>query len=194
MQTGDQWRFTLGKSTVTALLSTIYDILQLLQSGADVTLVFFDLHKAFASVPHWPLLQMLSDCGLNWHVLPWISCYLQGRKKYVVVDSTSSESIPVILGVPQGSVLGPLLCLVYINHVSSLPKTNGSKLTKYAEDILLFKPTNSLEDYEDLQEDIDAISECISTCYLPINPSKCKYLIASRKRHPYLPPRDLTWV
>ena len=108
------------------------------------------------------------------------------------MDSASSESIPVISGVPWESVLGPSLFLVYINHVSSLPITNGSRLTMYANDILLFKPISSLEDYEDLREHTDAISDCISICYLTMNPSKCKYLIASRKRYHYLPPRDLT--
>ncbi len=102
MVAGDQRGFTPGKSTVTALLSSFHEILQLLESGA---LVFFDLRKAFDSVPHLPLLQTLSNCGLNQHILQWITCYLSDRKQYVVVDGASSETTPVISGVPQGSVL-----------------------------------------------------------------------------------------
>ena len=80
MLTKDQWVFTPGKSTVTALVSSFYEILQLLESGADVSFVFFDLRKAFDSVPHLPLLQKLSDCGLDQHILQWISYYLCGRE------------------------------------------------------------------------------------------------------------------
>ena len=188
MLDGAQWGFTSGKSTVTALLSAFHDIFQLLESGADVSLVFLDLRKAFDSVPHLPLLQKLSDCGLNQHILQWITCYLSNREQYVVVDGAFSETTPVISGVPQGSVLGPLLFLVYINCVSSLPLTSGSRITMYADDILLFKPINCPEDYRNLQEDINAISECTSACHLTLNASKCKYLIASRKRQPHLPP------
>ena len=112
-----------------------------------MSLVFLDLRKAFDSVPHLPLLQKLSDCGLNQHILQWITCYLSNREQYVVVDGAFSETTPVISGVPQGSVLGPLLFLVYINCVSSLPLTSGSRITMYADDILLFKPINCPEIY-----------------------------------------------
>ena len=68
----------------TALLSSFHDILQLLEPGANVSLVFFNLRKAFDSVLHLPLLQKLSDCGLNQHILQWITCYLSDREQYVV--------------------------------------------------------------------------------------------------------------
>ena len=191
MLTKDQWGFTPGKSTVTALVSSFYEILQLLESGADVSFVFFDLSKVFDSVPHLPLLQKLSDCGLDQHILQWILYYLCGREQYVVVDGASSKTTPVVSGVPQGSVLGPLLFLVYINCVSSLPLTTGSRLTIYADDILLFKPIYLSQDYEALQKDIDAIAECTKASHLTLNPAKCRYLIASRKRQSILPPGGL---
>jgi len=155
----DQWGFTAGKSTVTALISTFHEILQLLESGADISLVFFDLQKAFDTVPHLPLLQKLREHGLNQHILQWITSYLCNRKQFVVVDGASSDTTHVTSGVPQGSVLGPLLFLVYINCASSLPLTSGSKLTMYADDILLYKPIYCPEDYGNLQQDIDTIND-----------------------------------
>ena len=98
----------------------------------------------------------------------------------------------MLSGVPQGSVYwGLLLFLIYINHVSSLTLTDGSKPTLYADDILLYKPISHPVDYSGLQIDIDTIEDCISINHFTLNPQKCKYLICSRKRQPHLPPIGL---
>ena len=109
-----QWGFTPGKSTTIALISVFHDILQLADRGKDIGLVFFDFRKAFDSVPHKPLLNKLKDIGLNDYLLRWICNYLYNRHQYVVVDGESSPPTQVLSGVPQGSVLGPLLFLIYI--------------------------------------------------------------------------------
>ena len=72
-----------------------------------------------------------------------------------MVNGQSSPSAPVISGVPQGSVLGPLLFLIYINDLTKINLRDGAKLTLYADDVLLFRTINSLEDFVALQEDID---------------------------------------
>ena len=184
---GAQCGFTPGKSTVTALLSTLH-ILQLLEAGLDVSLVFFYLCKAFDSILHLPLLQKLRDISLNQHILQWIASYLSNRQQYVVVGGASSESTPVLSEVSQGSVLGPLLFLIYINHVSSLNITDGSKITMYADDILLFKSIDHPDAYSDLQRDINTIHECTSTCHLTLNPSEYKCIVVSKRRQPHRPP------
>ena len=136
----NQWGFTPGKSTVTALLSTFNSVYQFLEQGCDVALLFLDLHKAFDSVPHVPLLQHLKNIGLDHHILQWVMSYLLNRKQYVVVEGASSDITSVVSGVPQGSVLGPLLFLTYLNSVNSLVLTEGTQITMYADDILLVKP------------------------------------------------------
>ena len=106
-------------------------------------------------------------------------------QQHVIVDGATSNAASVLSGVPQGSVLGPLLFLVYINCVSLVPLSEGSKISMYADGILLSKLINHPDNYDDLQRDIDAIQECICKCHLTLNPSKCKYLIASRRRQPH---------
>ena len=171
MISGAQWGFTPGKSTITSLLSTFNDILQLLEHGADVALTFFDLRKAFDSVHYLPLLQKLKDIGLEQHILQWLTLYLSDRQQHVVVDGATSNASSVLSGVLQGSVLGPFLFLVYINCVSLVPLSEGSKISMYADDILLSNPINHPDNYDDLQRDIDAIQECICKCHLTLNPS-----------------------
>ena len=186
-----QWGFCPGKSTVTALLSTFHAIFQLLGKGSDVCLIFFDLRKAFDSVPHAALLQHLKDIGLNLHIPQWISSYLCCRKQYGVVDGASSSTTSIPSGVLQGSVLGPLLFLTYINCVADLGFFDGTLISMYADDILLWKPIKCSNDYVYLQTDINNISNCIKSLYLSLNSSKCKYIIVSRKRQPTLPSSGL---
>jgi len=121
------------------------------------------LRKAFDSVPHFPLLNKLKNIELEQHVLQWLTSYLSDRQQYVVVDGATSKTSPVLSGVPQGSVLGPLLFLIYINCVCQVPLSEASMISMYADDILLCKPIHHPENYDDLQRDIDAIHECINT-------------------------------
>ena len=87
-----------------------------------------------------PLLKHLKDTGLNPYIVQWIAFYLLNRKKqYVFVQGESSTDTSVVSGVPQGSVLGPLLFLSYISSISKLTLSNGAQMTLYADDLLLIK-------------------------------------------------------
>ena len=99
----------------------------------------------------------------------------------------TSESMPVLSGVPQGSVLGPLLFLTYIDGITSIPISSYTKIALYADDLLLFRPIFQQEDFTTLQRDIMAIEQWVLDNHLTFNTSKCSYMMLSRKRFPTTP-------
>ena len=151
--------------------------------------IFFDHKKVFDSVPHRPLIDKLSSYGVDAHTLSSITSYLTNRKQHVVVGGESSLYTPVLSGVPQGSVSGPLLFLIYIDDVSDSLQSDGSMLNLYADDMLLYKPVKSPEDFKYLQSDVDHISDWVSYNNLTLNPNKCKFMIISRKMISVQPPQ-----
>ena len=113
--------------------------------------------KAFDSVPHIPLITKLQQLNLDPNIVSWVRNYLSDRSQCVVINGVCSEYLPVISGVPQGSVLGPLLFLIYINDLTDLDISTGSKIVLYADDILLYRPVSSDSDFVSLQRDINMI-------------------------------------
>ena len=116
--------------------------------------MFFDFKKAFDSVPHRALIGKLEDLQVNQLLVKWIYSYLSDRKQQVVVGGSSSNALPVLSAIPQGSVLGPLLFLLYIDGITSITLSSKSHLTLYADDMLLYRPISKSADYAHLQEDI----------------------------------------
>ena len=183
-----QWGFQTGKSTTTALLSTTHEWLTALEQRKEVSAVFFDLKKAFDSVPHKELMSKLQQLSLDSHVLHWISNYLTCRCQKVVVSGETSRDSPVLSGVPQGSVLGPLLFLIYINSLANVSISDGTRMVMYADDLLLFRPIAKQCDFHTLQRDIDTVAEWVSANYLTFNHAKCKCMLVSRKSQSSTPP------
>ena len=99
----------------------------------------------------------------------------------VVVNGATSDTLPVLSGVPQGSVLGLLLFLIYIDGVNNIGLSVGSNLVLYADDMLLYRPISSPEDYIHLQADIDAIAHWVDINLLQFNVQKCKAMKIARK-------------
>ena len=153
------------------------DWLEIMESGIEVAAVFFDFTKAFDSVLHKPLIEKLQAIGLDVYLVQWITDYLTNRTQYVVVNGVSSKPLSVISGVPQGSVLGPLLFLIYINGITELPLSPESKLVMYADDILLYRPIRQASDYQRLQQDVEALGKWANDNYLTFNALKSKAMV-----------------
>ena len=110
--------------------------------------------KRFDRVAHTHLLKKLEAIGVTGTTLGWISSFLTDREQTVVLEGMSSDSKPVTSGVPQGTVLGPLLFLIYINDLPNC--VNSSTIRLFADDCLIYKEIHSQQDTEDLQADLDA--------------------------------------
>ena len=121
-----------------------------LDRNADV--MYLDFSKAFDKVDHNILLKKLQSFGIHGKLYDWIASFLTGRKQHVMVDGVMSTIINVISGVPQGTVLGPLLFLIYINDM--FPTVKHSKIKVFADDSKLHKDISSHIDRMLLQEDL----------------------------------------
>ena len=156
----------------------------MLEKGKEVGAVFFNFQKAFDTVPHKPLLDKLCTLGLDPQIVKWVHNYLANRKQKVVVNNMSSLPMEVASGVPQGStcILGPLLFLIFVDDISSVNISNGSKIVLYADDILLYRPITSPEDMQYLQQDIEKLQAYATTNYMKFNESKC-VLVSRKKQH-----------
>ena len=177
-----QWGFTPKRSTTTALLTLTH---MHMEAGYEICAVILDIKKAFDSVPHRYLLYVVKDTGLHPVLLKWICSYLTNRSQRVVVDGTASSEVHTVSVVPQGSVLGPLLFLMYINSVTYLQLSQGSKLILYADDIVLYKP---IKTYSDYQSELDLFQAWSDRNRLVFNLKKCKFMIITRKKIKLLEP------
>ena len=155
-----QWGFISRRSTTSALCLIIHNWLRTLEDGNEVCSVFFDLRKAFDSVPHAPLLDKLLSYHIDPTIIAWIHSYLAGRSQTVVIGGEQSACLPVVSGVPQGSVLGPLLFIIYVNEITS-SISPYSRISMFADDISLYRSINAPIDNVQFQDDISAIVQWV---------------------------------
>jgi len=153
-----------------------------LERRIRVGCIFIDLKKAFDSVPHQALLNKLSNLNLPPHLFASLSDYFNLCFQRVILGGYSSSWSPVTSGVPQGSILDPLLFLVYVNDIFDLHLSPNASLMVYADDILHSKPIATSSDLTALQSDLNLISDRLSNNLLTMNVNKTKLVIISRKR------------
>ena len=128
---------------------------RIVNSPLQTDIIYLDISKAFDTVSHGILLEKLWSIGITGVLWSWFKNYLTNRYQRVSIKNCYSELLPVVLGVPQGSILGPLLFLVYINDMSSY--IQHSHILKFADDTKCFNHISSISDQNILQEDIDAL-------------------------------------
>ena len=157
----EQHGFRKLHSCETQLLEAVNDLAYTLNRGDQTDLVLLDFSKAFDKVSHKHLLYKLHYYGIQDDVYNWINDFLTNRTQRVVLDNVCSDASKVLSGVPQGSVLGPLLFLIFINDI---PSKISSIIRLYADDVIIYHCIKSNEDVLRLQEDIDTLSEWADTC------------------------------
>ena len=174
-----QFGFQSRKSTIIQLLTCLHHI-YFANANSKKGLLFFDFAKAFDEVNHKILVTKLSSLGVQKSMLAVITDYLQNRRQAVKVNDQISSWAHVHSGVPQRSLLGPLLFLIFIDDLSDLIFFSTAYL--FADDLKLYISTSE-SDRLDLSQDIDAIMEWISTNQMQLSISRCQFLPLLSSRH-----------
>ncbi len=165
-----QHGFIKSRSCLTNILSFMESVTLHVHEGNPVDIVYLDFAKAFDKVPYERLFRKLEAHGVTGSVLNWIRNWLSSRRQKVCISQQDSYWRDVTSGVPQGSVLGPVLFLVYINDLDS---KIISKLSKFAGDTKLCKNVSNLEDVLALQRDLDSLHEWATNWQMNFNVDKC---------------------
>ena len=142
-------------------------------------MLLLDFCKAFDKVPHFRLFNKLKFYGIHGSLLSWIKNFLTDRSQQVTIDNNRSESHHVLSGVPQGTVLAPLLFLIYIND---LPLHVSNKVRLYTDDVILYSNIHSIEDCRSLQNDLNSLMEWSHKWQMHFNPRKCEFLRITNKK------------
>ena len=168
-----QFGFINGRSTTLQLLHFLDLCTQSIVQGNVVDTIYFDFKKAFDMVPHKRLVAKLESYGIKGKLLRWIEEFLTGRQQYVIVNGEKSSPGRVTSGIPQGTVLGPLLFVVYINDILENLSAEGFL---FADDTKIFRAITSRDDSLNLQSDIDALEKWSKKWGMEFNRKKCHVL------------------
>ena len=162
--------------TSTALAFFTNNILENADNGLITASVFLDFSKAFDTVDHAILLCKLKSVRLDDNSLNWFESYLSFRQQVTSIDNTLSSFLPVSVDVPQRSILGPLLFIIYINDMPNIVK--HCKILLYADDTLLYYSSKSASDIEKyVNGDVNLISQWLDQNLLTLNCKKSKFVL-----------------
>ena len=184
--TSCQHGFVPKKSCTSQMIDFTCDLSLNLNSGVQTDIIYFDFAKAFDSVSHDVILKKLkSQYSIDGKLLILLRNYLKGRYQRVVLDGHFSSWQPVLSGVPQGSVLGPTLFILFINDIV-LSVSDDTKVLLYADDMKIWRKIATTSDQNDLQRDLDNLYAWSITNKMKFHPSKCKVL-QSKLKHIFRP-------
>ena len=168
-----QHGFRKGRSCMTNLLTLLETVTRCLDEGDNVDIIFLDFAKAFDKVPHRRLLRKLENHGIGGKILRWIESWLGDRLQRTCIKGKKSSWRKVTSGVPQGSVLGPILFLIYINDLDSGVM---SWILKFADDTKIFRRIRDGGDTLRLQQDLDRLIAWSVEWQMLFNDKKCKVM------------------
>lgn len=168
-----QHGFQSSCSCVTQLLDCMHDWTINFDQGLQTDIIYLDFAKAFDTVPHQRLLIKLKNCGIRGKALNWIRTFLSERRQRVILRNGVSSWKNVLSGVPQGSILGPLLFLIYVNDMPDGVKTTAKM---FADDTKVYNDIKIVNDCELLQEDLNSLSHWSKKWLLCFNETKCVVL------------------
>ena len=143
--------FQSGLSCESQLIETVHDWMMAVDNKTQTDAILLDFAKAFDKVPHKRLLSKLTSYGITGNTHNWITYFLSNRKQRVSVNGALSDTTDVTSGVPQGSVLGPILFLLYINDIN---ENIQSSIRLFADDSIIYRKRNSNIDHQILQTDV----------------------------------------
>ena len=190
-----QHGFVKGKSCLSNLLESLDLWTEALDNNLGVDIIYLDYRKAFDTVPHQRLVKKLNGYGIRGNILAWLSNFLNHRYQRVVVNGTASQWVCVKSGVPQGSVLGPLLFTLYVNDIPDIIQCN---IKLFADDTKIFSIIKNKSDQDKLQCDLSSLCDWCVKWLLSFNIDKCKllqlgkslpavYTLLDQESHQYLP-------
>ena len=176
-----QHGFLTGNSCLTNLLEYL-EYVTAIDEGKPVDVIYLDFSKAFDKVPHARLIKKAEGMGFGSQITLWIQDWLKGRTQRVVLNGSFSDWSDVNSGVPQGSVLGPLLFLLYVNDMDCGLET---KISKFADDTKIFHEVSSSSEHVKIQSDLQKLVEWSNTWQMKFNADKCKVLHFGRKNEQF---------
>ena len=175
-----QHGFRSSRSWETQLISFIQDLARSADNNTQTDIIIMDFAKAFDKVSHRHLLYKLNYYGVNNNAFHWIADFLDQRSQTVVLEAETSDTIPVTSGVPQGTVLGSILFLIYINDFPEY--LTHSTLRLFADDCIIYKEIHSESDARNLQQDLEAAARWEQDWLMCFHPDKCNVLSITQKQ------------
>jgi hypothetical protein len=156
---------------------------KILNKGGKIDSVYMDFMKAFDKVPHRRLLHKMHRYKISEKVIKWVESFLNNRTQKVIENGTESKCYHVTSGIPQGSVLGPILFVIYIND---MPEMVESSTYLFADDTKIFREIREEKDEKMLQADLDSLQSWSDTWLLQFHPNKCKVMSVANKSVEYI--------